>query len=302
VSPNDRAKLDPKYGKGEVTLELGDLSMMGTDEVVAQLTEVFQSPSYNPPRLPASATQLLDMTRNADVDVKEVTKLLEQDQLLAAEVLKIAQSAAVSGQGEPVRTLDEALVRLGLRRTADIFLQACMQMRVFRVKGYQRFMDELRKHSVAVAYIARHVSRQTSLYDEHAFLCGLLHDAGIAAALIAVADSTPRGKKPPDFSDIWEPIRRSHEVAGAVLGKIWDLPPEVTFVMEHHHSFMVGGYPHPTSCVIELSNALAEAAGFGFGQESLPDSVEKAVAGLGLSPDDVPKLQEKALDIVSSLA
>lgn len=296
-----KSKADADYGNGVVSLRLDDLDLLNEAEVVSRLTAVFRSPNYNPPRLPASATQLLELTREAEVDLKAVTMLLEQDQLLAAELLKIAQSSAYSGHGEPVRTLDEALVRLGLQRTSDIFLQACMQMRVFRVQGYQRSMDELRRHSVAVAHIARLVSRQTSLYDEHAFLCGLLHDAGIAAALIAIADSTPRGKRPPPFSEVWEPIRAAHALAGGALGKLWKLPGEVVFVMEHHHDFMVGGYPHPTSCVIEVSNAIAEAVGAGFGQESLPDSVDRALQGLGLRQEDLPRLEEKARSLVEEL-
>lgn len=302
MSSHARAKNDPEYGKGAVSLDFSEQAFIDPDEVKRRLREVFRSPDFSPPRLPASATQLLTLTRKREVPVKEVTELLEQDQLLAAEVLRIAQSAAYSGQGTPVRTLGEALVRLGLQRTADIFLQASLQMRVFRVKAYQRSMDELRRHSVAVAHIARHVSRQTSLYDEHAFLCGLLHDVGIATALIAISESTPRGKSPPDFSQVWHPIRDAHEEAAGMLGRCWGLPEEIVFVIEHHHHFMVGGYAHPTSAVIEVSNFLAESVGFGFGQETLPDSLTKALTGIGLSEAELPRLAEQATRLVEGLS
>lgn len=302
MSTHARAKNHPDYGKGVVSLDFSGQRRLEPGEVKRRLREVFRSPDFQPPRLPASATQLLELTRKREVPVSEVTKLLEQDQLLAAEVLKIAQSAAYSGQGVPVRTLGEALVRLGLQRTADIFLQASLQMRVFRVKAYQRSMDELRRHSVAVAHIARHVSRQTALYDEHAFLCGLLHDVGIATSLIAIAESTPRGKAPPDFSQVWLPISEAHEEAGGILGRCWKLPEEIVFVLEHHHHFMVGGYAHPTSALIEVSNFLAESVGFGFGQETLPDSLAQALSGIGLSEADLPRLTHQTTRLVEGLS
>ena len=154
--------------------------------MVGRLRSLFRDPNYTPPRMPDTALKLLQMTRSFDIETSQITRVLEEDQLLAAEVLRLAQSAQFSGKSAaPILSLDEALVRLGTRRTAEAFLQASMNMRVFRVKGYQRYMDQLRRHSALVAQLARLIGRHTSLYDEHAFLCGLLHDVGMAAALIA---------------------------------------------------------------------------------------------------------------------
>jgi len=296
----ERAKRDPNYGRGEVSLDLSGLDMLDSDEVLVRLRRVFESPLYNPPRLPASAVKLLELCRKPDVQVGEIIPVLEDDQLLAAELVKLAQSAAFAGSGTGVNSLQEAIVRLGLKRTSDIFLQASLNMRVFRAKAYQKPMEALRKHSVAVAHIARQVSRDTALFDEHAFLCGLLHDAGVAAALIALGD-TPRGVKPLPFEEISDAVGMAHSLAGGVLGRLWALPPEVVFVMEHHHHFVIDGHAHPTSAVIELSNHLAESVGCGFGQESHPESVLKALSVLELKSADLPRLEDRAAEIVAKL-
>ncbi len=271
------------------------------DEVLRCLLEVFRSPGFNPPRLPASAIQLLDITRQPDVTVSAVTALLEQDQLLAAEVLKLAQSALYNPSNQPVRTLGEAVTRLGLRRTSDLFFQVSMRMRVFRVKGYQSMMDLLRGHSVVVAHLSRHIGRLTALFDEHLFLCGLLHDAGIAAALIALSDSAPKGTQPPAFSQIWMPVAQAHAEAGKALAEVWKLPSEVALVMENHHSFVLGGYPHPSSAVVALADAAAEEAECGFFDEASLEHVDRALSALGLSRDDFPKLVKKAQELAAQL-
>lgn len=289
------------YGRGEVDLEVSSLDFLDIDVVVRRLRATFESPKYVPQRLPGVALRLLELTKNPDVPFREVGALLEEDQLLTAEVLRIAQSAHYSPpNAAPVRSLEEAVSRLGLRRVGELFLQAGMNMRVFRVKAYQTHMDVLRRHSAFVAQLARLVGRQTALFDEHAFLCGLLHDVGIAASLIAFAEATPRGTEPPLFAQVWPAIRDSHEHAGGLLAKLWGLPTEVAFVVEHHHHFVVGGYPHPTSAVIEVANTLAEEVGLGFGQESTPDGLLQATRALRLSGDDMGRLRERAKVLAES--
>ncbi len=292
--------LDPNYGNGVVSLDFSSYEEVEPQEVLRCLRDVFRSPSFNPPRLPAAAIQLLELSRKPEVTAEAITLLLEQDQLLAAEVLKLAQSPAHNPSGQPVRTLSDAVVRLGMRRTSDLFLQASMQMRVFRVKGYQPMMTQLTNHSVMVAHLARHISRLTSLFDEHAFLCGLLHDAGIVASLVALADSTKRGTSPPQFSQVWEPVQRAHMEAGRALSKVWGLPDEIALVMEHHHDFVIGGYAHPTAAVVALADAVANQVGRGFFDEVSDGTFERAAKSLGLSTVQLEGILSKARELASA--
>lgn len=290
------------YGQGIVELDLEGLELLSEADVVQRLLAIFRAPTYRPPKLPQAAVQLLELTRRSDVAVSSIVGVLQNDQLLTAEVLRIAQSAQFSGQGgQAVRTLDEAIMRLGLRRTADLFLQASMNLRVFRVKGYEKPMEALRRHSSAVAALSRLVSRQTSVYDEHAFLCGLLHDVGVAASMIALAESAPRGKPAPDFEFVWPAIAKAHQETGAVLAKLWGLPGEVAFVIEHHHDFIVGGYPHPTAATVCVANWLAGEVGAGFMQENNDNERDHALAALGLSLKSLERISEQARALVAEL-
>lgn len=293
---------NPNFGRGIVSLRPEEVEVLDMAEVVWRLHALFKSPTYKPPRLPEVALKLLAMMRSSDVQLRRITAVLEEDQLLAAEILRLAQSAAyASATGAAVRSLEEALVRLGQQRTADILLEASLNQRVFRVKAYQRQMDELRRHSTAVAHLARLVSRQTSLYDEHVFMCGLLHDVGVAGALIAFAEAVPRGQEPPAFDDVSAAIWSAHQAAGATLARLWKLPPELLVVIEHHHDFMVHGHVHPTAAVVELANWMAERVGAAAAHESKDDSALAAARALGLTQETVDRLLAQAQELVDGL-
>lgn len=265
--------------------DIGDLEIIDSSQVLTRLRAVFESPSYQPPRLPDAAIKLLALTKRANVDFRQIQSVLAEDQLLTAETLRLAQSAAHGGGSmNPITSLEEALLRLGLQRTTDLFLHAALNARIFRVKGYQLHMDRLRQHSTLVAHLARFLSRRTALYDEHAFLCGLLHDVGIAAGLVAIAESYgARGA--PAFELVWPALKSVHGQAGAALSRIWQLPPEVAIVLRHHHEFELHGRVHPTCAVIALADAIASELGVGE-SEAGREWVPKALAALGLTQKD----------------
>jgi len=274
------------YGRGSAALEPEDLIVMDRALVLKRLQTVFESPTYQPPRLPDAALKLLELSKKSKVDLRQVQTVLEGDALLTAEVLRIAQSAAYAGRARnPVRTLEDALLRLGFGRVTELLLHASLNLRIFRAKAYRKHLDELRQHSVLVAYLARQLSRRTALYDEHSFLCGLLHDVGIAASLIAIADGLGKSE-PPHFELIWPAVRDAHARAGATLARLWDLPAEVAVVLQHHHEFEVSGHAHPTSAVVALADLVASELGVGQSETSA-DRLPSALLALGLSGADL---------------
>ena len=261
--------------------------------VVDRLLQLIHSPDYRPPQLPSTAVQLLELSRRTTVQPGAMVSLLERDPMLAAELLRLAQSALYGGSFA-VRTLDEAIVRLGLTRTAELFLHAAMEARVFRAPGYQKKMDDLRRHSVAVAHLARLVSREAGVVDQSAFICGLLHDVGIAASLIALVETCPAGEKVPPFEEVWPGIRAVHQRAGGVLASAWNFPSDVTLVLERHHDFEIDGRPHPLAAVVHLADWAANELGYGFEDEQSPEAGAHVLEALALDASSAQKILAKA--------
>ncbi len=258
---NGQNRRDPRYGKG--THEIDEVLVDGQD-LAARLRATFEAPGYRPPLLPAVALQLLTLSQRPNATIGEMADLLEKDPLLAARVLKLVRSPLYVSES-PIRSIKQAIVRLGLGSMRDVVMEAAFEARILKVPGYSEAMERLRRHSIAVAHLSRVVGRYTPIEAEFAFLCGLLHDVGFACSLLALADSR-RGALP-DLAFAWPVIDAMHEEASGLIARLWNLPPDVQHVVSHHHQIVVQGYVHPLSAVVCLGDDLADQLGFRLSEE-----------------------------------
>ncbi len=315
-----RSKTDADYGMGEAEIDVSELGMMSEEELTGKLVSAFKSPGYKPPRLPTVATELLALSQNPDVDFKEIEKLLEQDAVLAGEILSIARSAFYS-RNHTVGSMRSALVLLGLRQLNQVVMQAAMTMRVFRCDAYVEAMDRLRLHCRATAHVAAIVSNYTPIPEEHAFICGLLHDVGIAGILLVLGD-VPRGQEPPPLEGLWASIHEAHSVAGARMAELWGLPADFTMTIGAHHQVLIEGFEHPLSAAICLAESITSELGLalippegspdakllartgiiahGMVDGSSPVTLDKATSALGLNEQKLGAIREDAKKWASS--
>lgn len=257
-----RTALDADYGMGEHVFDTDRLVLIDEDALTQRLLDTFSSDSYQPPRLPTVATELLAKSQNPDVEFSDLETLLEHDAMLAGEVLSIACSSYYARQRRP-DNLKDALVLIGLNRLREVVMEAALKLRVFRCAAYANHMRRLGDHSRATAHLARMVSRRTSIGEEQAFLGGLLHDVGLAGILLVLGDA-PRGKKAPDLDALWSAIHRAHAQAGARIASLWKLDPAVSTAISAHHEVAVERFDHPFAAVVCIAEALATEAGRGF--------------------------------------
>lgn len=276
--------------------------MFSPQAMAAHLRTTLSSPDYRPPLLPSIALQLMELTRRPSVRSVEVRQLLERDSLLAARVLQLAQSALYS-RGAPVRSLDEAIARLGLRTLGELFIQTVLSTRVFRVSGYETAMAQLMRHSTVTAHVARIACRMTSIPDEYAFMCGLLHDVGMAAGLLIFASPGQAGagkpSPPPPFEEVAYALEVVHEEAAAILADVWQLHPEIRLVLSIHHRVQQGQHVHPLAAVICVSDWAAAEAGAAIGSEADPARAEQAASHLGFTRPTLQTLVARAGEVAA---
>lgn len=287
----DAARNDQNYGRGVASVSHG--GWLSPEEVGEDLRRVFGAPDYHPPVLPAVALEVHGLVKRADVGIPEVVSVIEHDAMLAAEVLRVASSAAYATKMPP-RSLQDAAARLGLSGLRDVVWQVAMG-KVFRVQGYERTMDGLRKHSVAVATLTRLVASHTSVAMEYGFLLGLLHDVGLVAMIHALAE---RGATPPDLGDLAVELDAYHCEAGETVARLWGLPVELQWMIGAHRHPDLGGFRHPVIACECLAHYLADQAGRGPGLPGQhdtvsPDAVDVALAELRISERDLVRLGEE---------
>ena len=281
----------------------------GVEGMAERMLHLFGSPSYRPPTLPQVALQLLNVARDDHMSISRIVEVLEQDAILTGRVLRLVQSPLYAGM-TPVRSLQQAVVRLGLSTLRDAVMEVALNTSVFRCNEYRDRMQAVQLHSRATAYISRLMCEYTGLESEYAFLCGLLHDVGFAGILVALADDTKDNERT-NVTPLWSSLDAIHESTGGLMARIWDLPTEVLWVISRHHALMEEeGEILPMISTIELSEEIAEKLGFGLEMNQRPigdggtnREAERARARevLGLDDKTLMHIKKAAVKVIRDL-
>lgn len=287
-----------QYGRGEHTIA-GDLVeglLMDPNEVTDFVRSTFQQSDYRPPMLPASALEVHRLSAQRDVQVSDVVAVLEKDQMLASGVLRAAQSSLYSRRYPPA-SLQDAVSRLGLTTIRDMAFAASLESKVFRAPGYADLMERIRLHSVASAHVARLIARGSEV-SEYAFLCGLLHDVGMAAVTLVLADKKIRVEP----QALATTLANLHEEAGRIAARSWKMPPGLEDAIASHHR------PKDREAALAtVAHFVASHHGFGVDLagtpvEDIATAVEPACERLRLTGECLEKVVEEAEGVLKEVS
>ncbi|MBL4684180.1 MAG: HDOD domain-containing protein, partial [Nannocystaceae bacterium] len=194
------------------------------------------------PPLPQVAVELGRLASSSDPDLGEATRLVERDNQLAGRVVQVASSAAMGGRA--VTDLQGAVVRLGVNGLRDLAFAITMG-RVFRCPPLDDLVKQQMQHSFVVAIGTARACKMLGLSDKYGFLCGLFHDIGHLAVLIALARygrDDPEMLKPEFASTVADQL---HGSMGPWVLKSWGMHNMVVDVAAHHHESGSAGAAMP---------------------------------------------------------
>lgn len=253
---------------------------MITSALRERLISVFEDPGYRPPPLPGVAMELLALSNKADARAADVVRLLEQDEMLAASVMRLVSSPIYSPRSK-ITSLQEAVVRLGFKVVRDMVFEVSLRSGVFDVEEYAQTVEQVRRHSTVTAYIARIVCSKARIDGDLAFLCGLLHDAGFAGLLFAITHF--EGAEAPPLVQLWTEVDGLHERASGILATLWGLPEGVSDIVGHHHHLHTGEFSKVAAAIC-VADRLSRT--FGADVVGPADSQGIAIAGDAVSDLD----------------
>lgn len=218
-------------------------------EAAARVRDHFERHHPGPASFPAVAARIMELTRHADVDMSELARQVQLDGAVAAGVLALANAAARRGL-QPITTVREALVRLGLREVAAV--AAAISSRSLFDSGvkaelalYRPCWRRLFLHALAVARGASEAARRRrETTPGEAFMAGLLHDVGLSIGLRSLAALTLGGELPElDDASACRVLFEVHLAVGAAMHQAWGLGPALTAAAERHHEAGLPGAP-----------------------------------------------------------
>lgn len=247
--------------------------------------------------LPHVALRVMEIAQDPNSGAADLKEAMESDAALSARVLRCVNSSAYALRTK-ITNLQQAIAYLGLKQIRNLAMTASVS-ELFRknetIGAYCR--EDLWRHLVSVGIAARLIAMRRGMPNfEDMFLAGLLHDLGIiledqhAHGAFREMILTLDGRR-----TLAEAERAAlgfdHTRLGEKIGELWGFPPAVRASIRHHHtSATYRGEEIDTVRCVEVANMICTLKGITSVGHKLVVLSAPAVAGLGLSREDLAVL------------
>lgn len=190
------------------------------------------------PSLPKVVQEVMQLLGKENVDINQLAKVIEQDAVIAAKVLRMSNSSFY-GVTRAVKNIDDAIAILGLARLRSLVIASGVTGVIGDVPGLD--LKTFWSHSLVAASISREIAKQLGLDAEVAYLAGLLHNIGDlllrlvlpipSAEVDAVCADASLAQRCLVERDV---IGFDHCQVGEALALRWDFPTEISRVLHYY--------------------------------------------------------------------
>ncbi|PPT95633.1 histidine kinase [Xanthomonas arboricola pv. guizotiae] len=178
------------------------------------------------PRRPQLLPQLMRAVNDPDASGRGIAAIIAQDPALAANLLRIANSALYRPQGGALESLERAVVHIGTEGVRQIVAAAVMQP-VLSLEGglYARLPAAVWDYALRTAAAAAAYMRERGGDTLSAQLAGLLQGLGAVVILRVLRDTYAERPSLPYSLEVAAALVERHTAAVAkTIATIWDLP------------------------------------------------------------------------------
>ena len=228
------------------------------EELLLAIVGKLESKDFDLPPLPRIASQVLALSTNPDAEVESLTRLIQQDPILAAKIFKIANSAAFA-PSRTIESLSQAIAWLGLNTIATTAFMESIQSGVFETQGYEAEVEQLWRHAWATGFYAKSIAGMTGNNQDMAFLFGLLHTIGQPFVVHTVNQYLKQNHFPLPWTAVLAIIKDSHKEVGRELAEAWAFPAPVkeAIILYQDHAFHLGTSPTKAAPITNLAHHFA---------------------------------------------
>ncbi len=219
-------------------------------ELTIQLFQDMMSGNLSLPSLPNVAHRIQQAFASEAVNAEAIAVITQSDPAITAKLIMISNSALYRGR-EPIETLQQAVVRLGLETTRKQVMTYAVK-ELFREKNsnMKSRMQSLLQHSQKVASLSRLLALRLNVFDaEQAQLAGLIHDLGEIAILQYAQEHHDLCENPQKLLDAIRNLRP--QITGMLLTQ-WKFTPDFISVGEESEDWFRNPGDEPDLCDLVL--------------------------------------------------
>jgi putative nucleotidyltransferase with HDIG domain len=256
---------------------------------------------WNIAPIPQNSLKIIHLLSDGDYEADEIVHIVETDQVLAAKILSLCNSALFMPR-EAIDSLNDAVVLLGSGHLLQMVVTATVDSLLGdHQDGYAMLKGGLYKHALGVAHAARVIAHDGGRVDPGvAYTAGLLHDIGKIGLDRHFASFRPlfyqnHGPADDDLIDMEHDLLGiDHQTVGMLLASEWGLPESIAQAIGHHHAPELA-QSHPELVhLVYLADLLTSwyLAGMEF-ERINTDALHTRLHFLGLTARQLPGLIER---------
>lgn len=194
------------------------------------------------PAFPAAVQKVAELLRDEDYTVADVVNVIKHDQAIAANILKISNSAYFSAR-QKIKTIHDAVVFLGQQQLTRA-VQTAGILKIYQKggKGYAAHAKDFWEHAVAVALMSQILCKKIQgREDPVLYTAALLHDVGKVIMGEYVQEYFQKiigcvQERKCSFLEAEEEfIGINHANLGGRIAEHWNFPPEIRYAIAYHH-------------------------------------------------------------------
>lgn len=273
------------------------------DELIRRFRTLGALPS--PPQI---ARKLLAFARSQDVSLAEISATISNDPALTVKVLRLANSA-FHAQRRRSQNVRQALATLGVDSTLTLCLGFSIVASLRGAKTGSFDYTRYWRHAVLAGLCARCLGEALELTNgEELFLAGLLQDIGVLAIERVqpgfYAGLSPTARHVERIAYERQRLGEDHAAVGAWLLSTWNLSEDLCRAVRRSHTpELTDEATEADRCSrsIALGGELAEAVVSGDARRDLANFRPRALAMLGLSPEQVGRAVERVAELSPDL-
>ena len=276
----------------------------GSNELKDQIIEGIK----DLPPMPHVVIKAQHLIMDPNSNARKVSAVIESDQAIATQVLKMANSAYY-GMSGMVSSVQHATIVLGYQTLGEILTMAGLSGVLMRkLPGYGYDSKDLWKHSLSVALASKLIAekKNKNLVNE-AHTAGLIHDIG---KVMLDHHIQKHRDQIDDFMKTQEKTfldAERHffgfdhaEIAYDICRK-WNIPENISHSIKCHHQPSISGQDE-ISYIIHMADYIAMMGGIGYDDDdTLYQPEEGAMDFLGLKQNGVGEIMLKVMESANKL-